>query len=751
MSTNIAIITCALCALICVSNQSWCEEQNEPMTMDEVVVTGKEEKGPLEVKTSQPDTESTLNREALSLYGGGGINIFKAIDVLPSVNFQSPDPYGLSDNFSIRVRGQTRVESTIEGLSLMNYGLDPGPADLWMFDTENLSSVTVYKGAVAAENSLGPYNSGGTVDRTILRPSDKIGLTVDEYHGSFDFNKVFTRFDSGLLPTGTKLFASFSQTGADKWKGPGDFNDVIGSFGIVQNFSPDVKVEVFGTYTNPEVYEYRSLTYAQSRDLSIYNRYDFNPNLTANSKQDINYYGYNRDTFTDRAFFANLEIKTAGDGKLTFKPYYVRENGYTLAGVGSLLGSPGIRDWEIVHNSYGLASQYNISLLGIDTTLGYWYADQEPPGPPTAQKVYRATTSDTLTYAGWAVLANPTENHEWHSPYLLLGKKLDDFYIKAGLRYVYEKMPSIDLYNGSATVVPNVSYLDALGYSNVIPAGSVHGPIVREWLPNFGITYAPWKELNTYFNYGRNFGRSAFDSWTAYASNPSTFASRGLTEQYLWDKLKPTISDNFDLGARYNRDSWYVTGALFSALYHDYGVSVADPALGGLAYTQNIASATSYGAETEIVKYLTKKINLFATGSYNKFEFTDNIVAATNTVTMAKGKQVPDVPVYEARLGGTARFYDFAISPILRYTGSRYADVTDVDRVPAYTTVDVDLRYTKKDLCWCESFSAGITFLNLLNARYISYLNLSDDTKQGAASFYAGAPLTVMGTVQVKF
>jgi iron complex outermembrane receptor protein len=749
---KIGVISNLLLVLCAIAGQSWSQEQSQTHVLDPIIVEGKDERAILEVKTNQPDTETTINQEGIDLYGGAGqISPFKAVDILPSVNWQSPDPYGLSNNQSIRIRGQGRVISNVEGLSLGSYGLTPGVADQWLFDMENLSGITLYRGAVGAEKSLGPYNTGGTVDRSILRPTDNLGFTFKESHGSFNFNKVFMRLDSGELPTDSKLFGSYSHTYANKWKGEGNFDADIFSFGLVQTFSSNLKVELFGSYSNPEIHAYRALTYQQAKDLSHYKDYDYNQSLTGNKTTDINYYDYNRLSFSSAAYFANIEIK-ALNGVFSIKPYYTSEDGYTLSGSSNLLGSPGVQRWEIDHDMAGVVSKYDVSLFDTDFTLGYWYFNQEPPGPPTAQKVYRAVDG-SLVYAGWAMLADPTEYHQWHSPFLSVGKQVKDFYVKGGLRYVYEKLPSLDFYTTSTTG-PDLSYDEALDAGTKDSAASVHGGSIDELLPNFGVNYTISDRLGAYFNYGRNFGRPAFDNWTVYSKNTSTFTSRGLTAQYLWDQTRPEISDNFDLGLRYKSDSAYITGTLFYGIFRDKGVSVADPNLGGLAYMQNVGEAESYGVELEAVKYLTKDLSVFASGSYSKFQFTEDIKSSSNSITEAEGNQVPDTPEYEGNLGLTYRYRDFSVSPILRYVGKRYGDVTNNQSISDYTTVDLSIRYTKEHIFGCKDLkvlSVGLDFYNLLDKEYISLINVSDDSVQGRASYYAGAPFTVAGHVELKF
>jgi iron complex outermembrane receptor protein len=193
-----------------------------------------------------------------------------------------------------------------------------------------------------------------------------------------------------------------------------------------------------------------------------------------------------------------------------------------------------------------------------------------------------------------------------------------------------------------------------------------------------------------------------------------------------------------------------VAGTVFGIIDRDKGVNVTDPLL-GIKYMRNIAEAMGYGVELEASVSPMEDLDVFLSASYNRFEFTDDIVTAPGVVTKAKGNQVPDAPEFEARVGATYRFYDFSVTPQLRYTGKRYGDVENTERISDYAVADLNIRYTKKNILWCKVFSAGVSFLNLFNTHYIGIINASDDTRQGSASYYAGAPFTVVGNVTFQF
>jgi len=72
---------------------------------------GKEEVLPVEVKRRTPKTETTVKEEELKIRSGAGsVNIFKAIELTPSLNVQTDDAYGLGGGpagggGNVRLRG----------------------------------------------------------------------------------------------------------------------------------------------------------------------------------------------------------------------------------------------------------------------------------------------------------------------------------------------------------------------------------------------------------------------------------------------------------------------------------------------------------------------------------------------------------------------------------------------------------------------------------------------------------------------
>lgn len=205
------------------------EEESKQATptevaLEDVQVKGVQSRGFIEEKTVQPRTETTVSKDAIQKLGGPAqTSIYQTLRLLPSVTVETADPYGLNTRtpFNFRVRGQPGkgTAMTIEGVPVWAQE-SPGPRPD-MLDLENVSRVTLYRGAIPPDKGLGAMNIAGAIDIGVLRPSDHFGVDVRQSFGSYSFLRSFARIDSGTLSTGTKLYASYSYTTADKWRGEG--------------------------------------------------------------------------------------------------------------------------------------------------------------------------------------------------------------------------------------------------------------------------------------------------------------------------------------------------------------------------------------------------------------------------------------------------------------------------------------------------------------------------------------------------
>ncbi|CAL1238815.1 TonB-dependent receptor [Candidatus Methylocalor cossyra] len=732
-------------------------DEGAPVALPEVAVESSAEPSPLQVKAAGASTETRLDGAALRRFGGPGqTNPQQALQYLPSINFQSADPYGLSSNPppgnpALRIRGRSSSSPgtpssprTVEELPLTG-GPGGGAA---MFDLENVDAMVLYKGAMPPDKGLGFGNIAGNLDLQLRRPREESAAFLKQDFGSFDFYRTFLRGDSGRLATETRLFSAYSYTTAAKWRGAGGAPDARhnGAFGLVQRFGETGKAELFAVVNDQHSHDFRPLTARQAQQLGRFDRFDFNTRLTGNPAQDINYYDFNRQTFTDVSLFANLEFKPSAATRLSLKPYYWHDEGFYLSGVPDLKGAPGVRRWDIQHQLWGLLGKLELRRWDTDFTLGYWYHEQEPPGPPTAWRAYRVAGGG-LRFAGWALLDKQGQ-HVFHSPFVALHRAFGELDLSAGLRYLAQETAAITSYRTEG--LPDVPYDRVFAYHPAIdPAASVSSRRFSAWLPYFGAIYALSDLVSLRFAYGRNFAAMPLHQYPTYLMARRAFAAAGVTLQQLWDRQRPGQSDNFDLGARFSGRQWFVAPTLYYSTERGKSVTAFDPNL-GVSYYQTV-QARAYGAELEAGLDLGDDLNLYGAFSYNRYELANDIRTASNAVLSVKGHQVPDAPELEGQLLLTYRLGDFSLSPGLRYVGTRYGDVAHRLRLPDYAVADLYLAYERRRFAGFGELNLGLSLLNIFDQRYIAVVNASDDQRPGTTTFYPGAPFTVAFMVGARF
>jgi len=729
-------------------------------SLGETVVVGEKAPGPLQEEKSQPATETSLDQDAIRTFGGPGqTNPYKALNLLPSVNAEGTDPYGLTqDQNNLRIRGQAgltynRLSRTINGLPL---GVNVGNGSMGNFlDMENVSNLSLGRGPIAADKGFGFGNSAGAVDMEILAPADKLGVNLSQHYGSFGFTRTFGRFDLGELPNvGTRFFGSASYSQDDKWRGTGGTQRTNLMAGLAQPMCyGHVRLEAYGLYNQYRQDEFRPLTYDQSKNLGNYRGFDFNSGRTGVPTADFGYYGYNWQHADEWAVFGKLEADLWSGAKATFKPYYAGDSGeryFTNITTTPTANALNVNRTNFQEGQFGFVAEIEQKFDPFKFKAGFWHQDITVYPPPVAGQTAYQITSTGYVFKAWNML-NEVGERIFNAPYVQANGDFGKFHATGGLKYLSANMPWVKSF--STKGVPDVSYDDAFGYSaGQLPARNTNSAEKTAWLPNFGLSYDLTDTLTLRAMYGRNYAYPLQGPlYSVYANNQAAFTAKGITLQHLWNETKLETSDNIDVGARYNNGTFSVAPTLFYAYFHDKQVSAYDPAIGS-SYLQSGSEARSYGAELETSWRARPWLTLFGAASYNSFQFTKNIRTALNSSLDVTGNQVPDVPQWMAKLGATVTYEKFTGTVLYRYIDSRYGDAQNNEYVRPYNIVDLNLSYDLPPIFHNNECKLTLDILNLFDERYIAIIRApSDDTQSGSASYYPGAPLTVVGGITVKF
>jgi len=391
-----------------------------------------------------------------------------------------------------------------------------------------------------------------------------------------------------------------------------------------------------------------------------------------------------------------------------------------------------------------VVAQYDVDFCAVVTgSVGYWHQTMYPPPPPTGQKAY-LPIGGSLVFQGWSLLGKQGQ-YQFDAPYVIVRTQTERFEGTVGLKYLYERTPS---YQGYVTTgLPDVPYADVFNFNPAInPRMTVNAVSYHQVLPYAGGSYRFTDHLVGRLVYGRNYGQpNTGPNIQIFSQNQTAFQNAGLTLSDIVTPLKPELTDNVDLGLRYNSQHWYVAPTLFYSRVYYQEVFAFDPRV-GVQYGVSTANAQSYGGELEVGSQPIEHLNVFGSASYFLYEFINNVQTASNAVLNLEGKQVPDAPKWMAKIGATYDLYGFSFTPTVRWLGSRFGDALNTQKVPEYYVVDAFVAYKVP-----EKYSFGLknlrvtgTFLNIFDRKYVGVINFNEFQLGGATSYFVGPPFTAV-------
>jgi len=692
---------------------------------------------------------NTLSKKSLNTIGGPAqTNYYKAIDFLPGVNVQTSDALGISNGQNIKIRGKSsfHVGRTVEDLPLTGIVGTNGIGGGELFDMENVSELNVYKGAIPSDKGFSLSTSTGVVNANLLSPSDDFEFSIKQSLGSDNFRRTFGRVDSGKLPTDSSFYVSYSNTAGDKWKGEGGAPDGKENvnFGYKQNFGNTISANLYAAYSKIKLHNYKSLTYAQASDLDTNYDVDYNSELTNSASANGQYYDYNRQDFQSRAVIADIKAKLADNVILTVKPHYWNEDGYTLTGSGTTLTK-----WDIVHEQYGLLTKIDAYLYDTDISFGHSYMNMEAPPPPVYQKKYTVTNTGALTNYTYKTLSEQS-NNILNTYFVTAAKSFDAFTLSGGLKYLVWDTANLQYFSNTSTLSGDLSYEEALANAIADPRQHVSSQTYKRALPNLSLDYKISSNLSSALQYSKTYGRPDWGPQaTAYQGASAAYKSTH-TMQDMFDVLKPEIADNFELSATYTGNNIHFKPVLFYSLYTDKELNIYDT-VAAQSYNISSGKAHAYGVEAELSYAPLPELSLFCSPSYTVSEYdNDTVVSATQTLA-TDGKQLPDIPKLLVKLGATYQNHDFSLTPVVRYSDSRYGDAINTQKVGSYTVADLHASYSLKNVLSTKEISLNASLLNIFNEKYIGIISSNDFTLNGATSYSAGAPFTAVFSVNARF
>ena len=664
-------------------------------------------------------------------------SVYESIGTLSGVNVENVDSSGLAiEQSSVRLRG---VKSSMGALSvegIPNYGGNPIGARDYLYDMENMDSISVYKGGVPSDIGTGVGSRGGAITLHPKWAQKEFGFEVAQSIGSNDYTKSYFRLDSGSVnESGTRFSGALSYAEADKWRGAGELGPrVNGNVSFVQPLGDKAEIKVWYNHNDQEQHLYRPLSYAQisNGNLSSNYKYDYNSVKTGVAGQDIYYYDNNKGSYKNDDLLAVVDYQINDMFAFIFKPYYSHEDTLISQGVTTSGGriQQRIRDIE----RFGAISELDAKLEFMKFALGYHYED-------SLMEISTKNYTTTGTYAGMGVVGTSGRTYI-HSPYAKVSGKEGDFSWQAGVKYFeFQDAASLGYTSGPA---PTYTLIRATDLDREEQTHKI-------WLPTLGISYdfdAAWQ---AYASYGKNFIRpySYLPLTNYYNTNRTAFQTAGVKLQDLYDGYGIEESNNLDIGVRFKGDSVEISPTMFYGKHKNLLTTILDSRVtvsgNPASYQQNVGKATSYGLETEINVFVNDTTTLFFTPTYTHFTYDDNIKGMET-----KDKQVVDTPKWMGRSGVIYKIGNLELVPMVRYLGERYGNATNTEEVDSAWLADFKAVYTHKNFYEKSTLKVALEVDNLFGKEYISVINASD-YETGTTTYMQGAPRSVMLTMGVKF
>ena len=712
--------------------------EEKTTNLEEIVVTGETLFAPTKETDETVYTGTEVTKEGIESEGTKAkTSVYEAIDILPGIIVESAGGYGLAaEQTTIRVRGIRGYLGSMTMEGVPNYGGNPIGPRQYIYDTENFQSISVYKGAVPSDLGTGVGDRGGAIELKQQWPTEEFGFRINQGLGSDGYHRTFLRIDSGSLTDwDTRLSGSYSYSQADKWKGPGEVGPRNnGNLALSQPLGEYLDVKIWYNNNDQRQNLYRALNYSQIQNLSSNYKFDYNASLTGNRSQDIYYYNYNRGSYNNEDVIALITVTPLKELEFTFKPYYCYEDSYIYQGVTSGGGRVQKRNRDIKRP--GAIGEVRWDAKMFTTTLGYHFEKSD-------MKIFSENygiTDSGLDWQGYGNFASPSASYI-NSPYFKIAGNYGGFDWQAGLKYFrYDE-------GASEGYVTNKATYQLVRAPDLDRDERVYDIL----LPTVGAGYRFSERFQMYMSYGKNFIRpySYMPLVNLYNNYRERFIAAGITLNDLFSGYEMEETDTIDLGVRWNTPWFDITPTVFFNKSKNLFTNVYNPAV-DLSYQQSVADATGYGIEVGANFYLAKPLTFFVNPSWTVLEY-DNNIDYKGTMVPVKGNQVVDTPEFMVKSGLIFRWEDLEVVPMVRFLGSRYADPENTEKVDSYVIADLRLAYTLKKIPKVRALRFSLDLDNLFNKEYISYLSASDYTVGGNASYYAGAPFTMVLTASLEF
>jgi iron complex outermembrane receptor protein len=732
----------------------------------EIVVVGKGETRQVQQLSSQDVAELAP-----------GTSPLKAIEKLPSVNFQGADPFGSyewAERVSIRGFNQNQLGFTLDGIPLgdATYGNVNGLHVSRAITSENIGRVQVSQGS-GSIGTQATNNLGGTIEFVSSDPAAEFGAKLNASYGSDDFWRVYGRIDTGALGDGgPSAYVSYVHSDTDKWKGWGSQRYDQVNAKAVAPIGGDVRLIGTFDYSDRRENDYQDMSLDMIRRLgwdwdNISNDYA-KAVLVADVGANTGYTGVTPTnpaagtTYpapflnADDAYFdaAGLRRDYLGSAGIEFggasglhgqlKGYYHSNHGqgiwYTPYAA-SPSGVPiSVRTTEYDIRRKGVFGSVGDSFSFNDVTVGAWYENNDFR---QARRFYGLSGRTVPGRKSLDFQSDPFFT-QWDWQY-----QTETFQY-----YVQDKLTFGDL-----TVDLGWKGFSVTNEADPIVSGGLAGGKIKvtDWFqPRAGISYKLGGNAELFGGFTqvtRAFTSSATTGPFATTQAGFNALLAGAT------KLEPEQSDTYELGARFRSGPFTGSVAGYYVNFRNRLLAVTTGAgiVGNPPILQNVGGVRSIGFEATGDVRFGGGFGAFVSYSYNDSTYRDDvhntvIIGGVPTVVTipTAGKSVVDTPKHMLKGELTYDNSGFSARIGANYMSKRFFTYTNDQSVDARVVVDATLGY--KFAIGEHDLELQANATNLFDKHYVSTIGTNGFGNSGDnQTLMVGAPQQFFVTLKAGF
>ncbi|MBC7768429.1 MAG: TonB-dependent receptor [Phycisphaerales bacterium] len=771
-----------------------------------IVVTGQRAnlEGAIVAETA-PRARATITEDYIETQAAGQ-TILETINLIPGVNFTNTDAFGSSGG-AINMRGfdGARISLTFDGIPLNdtgNYAIYSNQ----QVDPELIQRANVNLGTTDVDSPTAAA-TGGTINYITRIPDEEAGLMVSYARGTENFNRIFGMVETGAIgPFGTRAYLGGSQTEYDQFVGPGDLQKRQINGGLYQPLGDNGDFMRLSFHYNENrndfYYRFSRAQYnagfrenlatctplpgvngvvdnsandgCTASNFRVFQGHSINPSNTGNIRGASRFTLSDALTFTFDPSFQYVRANGGGTSVISETARQLREDtpvaGIDLNQDGDILDSVRLYSpsntntyrygaissliWDVNdHHRVRFGYTYDMGRHRQTGEFGYLRANGDPEnefGGDLGAPIFNGDGEIFQKRDRSSIATLNQLSAEWRGDFandtvtVVLGLRAPQFErdldqncfaakgSTSSTQYCTTQTPDTPgaLDPNLGLVSGGFVWFDNNG-NGTVQTNEIYAPPFEasveydDVLPNFGITFRPMDGHQVFFSYAEGISSPRTDDLYS-----------GITVAQLGDVQLETTSA-YDVGYRYQNSTLLASATVWYNQFENRIERSADPSDPSLFFSRNVGAVDLWGAEAAIGFQASDALFLYGAASW------------TDSEVQSSGAVVVDTPDWTFTARGEYEIGPVTLGAQASYVGERFANDANTEIAEAYTTVDLDARYSLGQAFGGEETFVQLNVINLFDEEYFG--QLSSGTGSGAGLYNLGAPQTVMVSLRTQF